>query len=72
MSIAAYNTGPGNVAKTISGSKSLNQASIAANSMSADKVYTLMINNLHAQETRNYLQKVVKRTAYYQEQLKGI
>lgn len=72
MSIAAYNTGPGNVAKTISGSKSLNQASIAANSMSADKVYTLMINNLPAQETRNYLQKVVKRTAYYQEQLKGI
>ncbi|KAA1153872.1 DUF3393 domain-containing protein [Pseudoalteromonas sp. FUC4] len=72
MSIAAYNTGPGNVAKTLSGSKSLNQASIAANSMSADKVYTLMVNNLPAQETRNYLQKVVKRTAYYQEQLKGI
>jgi len=72
MSIAAYNTGPGNVAKTLSGSKSLNQASIAANSMSADKVYTFMVNNLPAQETRNYLQKVVKRTAYYQEQLKGI
>jgi len=72
MSIAAYNTGPGNVAKTLSGSKSLNQASIAANSMSADKVYSLMVNNLPAQETRNYLQKVVKRTAYYQEQLKGI
>lgn len=72
MSIAAYNTGPGNVAKTLSGSKSLNQASIAANSMSADKVYNLMINELPAQETRNYLQKVVKRTAYYQEQLKGI
>ena len=72
MSIAAYNTGPGNVAKTLSGSKSLNQASIAANSMSADKVYTLMVNNLPAQETRNYLQKVVKRTAYYQDQLKGI
>ena len=72
MSIAAYNTGPGNVAKTLSGSKSLNQASIAANAMPADKVYTLMINNLPAQETRNYLQKVVKRTAYYQELLKGI
>lgn len=71
MSIAAYNTGPGNVAKTLSGSKSLNQASIAANSMSADKVYNLMINELPAQETRNYLQKVVKRIAYYQEQLKG-
>jgi membrane-bound lytic murein transglycosylase C len=72
MSIAAYNTGPGNVAKTLSGSKSLNQASIAANSMSAEKIYTLMVNNLPAQETRNYLQKVVKRTAYYQKQLKGI
>ncbi|MBZ2191237.1 murein transglycosylase domain-containing protein [Pseudoalteromonas arctica] len=72
MSIAAYNTGPGNVAKTLSGSKSLNQASIAANAMSAEKVYTLMVNNLPAQETRNYLQKVVKRTAYYQKQLKGI
>lgn len=72
MSIAAYNTGPGNVAKTLSGSKSLNQASIAANAMSAEKVYTLMVNNLPAQEARNYLQKVVKRTAYYQKQLKGI
>lgn len=72
MSIAAYNTGPGNVAKTLSGSKSLNQASIAANAMSSENVYTLMVNHLPAQETRNYLQKVVKRTAYYQKQLKGI
>lgn len=72
MSIAAYNTGPGNVAKTLSGSKSLNQASIAANAMSSENVYTLMVNNLPAQETRNYLQKVVKRTAYYQKQLKAI
>ncbi|WP_350635966.1 transglycosylase SLT domain-containing protein, partial [Pseudoalteromonas sp. GW168-MNA-CIBAN-0100] len=72
MSIAAYNTGPGNVAKTLSGSNSLNQASIAANAMSADKIYAYMVNNLPAQETRNYLQKVVKRTAYYQAQLKGI
>jgi membrane-bound lytic murein transglycosylase C len=72
MSIAAYNTGPGNVAKTLSGSNSLNQASIAANSMSADKIFQHMVNNLPAQETRNYLQKVVKRTAYYQAQLKGI
>ena len=72
MSIAAYNTGPGNVAKTLSGSKSLNQASIAANAMSSEKIYTLMVNKLPAQETRNYLQKVVKRTAYYQKQLKGI
>lgn len=72
MSIAAYNTGPGNVAKTLSGSKSLNQASIAANAMSSENVYTLMVNKLPAQETRNYLQKVVKRTAYYQKQLKGI
>ncbi|KPW00935.1 murein transglycosylase domain-containing protein [Pseudoalteromonas sp. P1-11] len=72
MSIAAYNTGPGNVAKTVSGSKSLNQASIAANAMSSENVYALMVNKLPAQETRNYLQKVVKRTAYYQKQLKGI
>jgi len=72
MSIAAYNTGPGNVAKTLSGSNSLNQASIAANTMSPDKIYDFMVNNLPAQETRNYLQKVVKRTAYYQQQLNGI
>lgn len=72
MSIAAYNTGPGNVAKTLSGSNSLNQASIAANTMSPEKIYDFMVNNLPAQETRNYLQKVVKRTAYYQQQLKRI
>lgn len=72
MSIAAYNTGPGNVSKTLSGVSSLNQASIAANSMTPSKVYSLMLNRLPAQETRDYLQKVVKRTAYYQEQIKGI
>ncbi|MBA6291922.1 DUF3393 domain-containing protein [Colwellia sp. MB3u-70] len=72
MSIAAYNTGPGNVSKTLSGINSLNQASIAANSMTSDNVYNLMLKKLPAQETRNYLQKVIKRTAYYQEQLKGI
>lgn len=72
LSIAAYNTGPGNVAKTLSGSKSLNQASIAANSMSAEGIYQLMLNKLPAQETRSYVKKVVKRTAYYQEQLQGL
>ena len=72
LSIAAYNTGPGNVAKTISGSNSLKQASIAANTMSPEKVFALLSSKLPAQETRDYLQKVVKRTAYYQEQLEGM
>lgn len=72
MTIAAYNTGPGNVAKTLSGSKSLSKATAAANAMSSSDIYTFMITNLPAQETRNYLQKVVQRTAYYEEQLKGM
>jgi membrane-bound lytic murein transglycosylase C len=72
MTIAAYNTGPGNVAKTLSGSKLLSKATAAANAMSSNDIYTFMITNLPAQETRNYLQKVVQRTAYYEEQLKGM
>lgn len=72
MSVAAYNTGPGNVSKTLSGVNSLNQASIAANSMTPSKIYSLMLNRLPAKETRDYLQKVVKRTTYYQEKIKGI
>jgi membrane-bound lytic murein transglycosylase C len=72
ISIAAYNTGPGNVAKTLSGTNSLTRASIAANLMSSEKIYQLMLQKLPAQETRNYLKKVVKRTAYYEEQLKRL
>ena len=72
LSIAAYNTGLGNVAKTISGSSSLEQATIAANAMSPERIFALLVNNLPAKETRDYLQKVVQRTAYYQEQLQGI
>ena len=39
LSIASYNTGPGNVAKTLTGSTSLNRAAMAANLLPPKQVY---------------------------------
>lgn len=56
--IAAYNTGPGNVARTFAGSTSLAQAALRINRMSASQVYYFLLENLTYEETRNYLEKV--------------
>ncbi len=56
--IAAYNTGPGNVARALTNTKKLNLAVAAANKMSADEVYSRLINDLPYDETKNYLRKV--------------
>ncbi|WP_133407934.1 transglycosylase SLT domain-containing protein [Parashewanella tropica] len=72
LSIAAYNTGIGNVAKTLTGTKSLRQAAIKANLMSPDEIYSKLLRDLPAQETRNYLKKVQARSKSYEQHLKGI
>ena len=63
--IAAYNTGAGNIAKTFTGDRNLRNALSTINGMSSQQVYSTLINNLPYQETRDYLQRVVSRQKLY-------
>jgi len=64
--IAAYNTGAGNVAKAFTGKRRLKSALAKINALSPDDVYEHLINNLPYDETRKYLAKVTKRIPKYQ------
>ncbi|HEX5339116.1 MAG TPA: murein transglycosylase domain-containing protein [Gallionella sp.] len=58
--ISAYNTGPGNVLRTFSGSSKKRAAAMAQiNSLAAPAVYSKLRSQLPYAETRQYLQKVV-------------
>lgn len=59
--IAAYNTGAGNVARTFSGTTSPSKASKKINRMSSKQVYNYLIRNLKYHETRDYLKRVTSR-----------
>ena len=63
--IAAYNTGPGNVARALTGTRSLKKASQAANAMGPEDVYRTLLKNLPYQETKDYLRKVSARISVY-------
>jgi membrane-bound lytic murein transglycosylase C len=63
--VSSYNTGVGNLAKTFTGKKNLSKAAKVINTMTADEVYQYLLKNLPAEETRNYLKKIVKRRAKY-------
>jgi membrane-bound lytic murein transglycosylase C len=65
MSIAGYNTGPGNVARALSNTTSLKRATQSANEQTSEQLYFQLIDNLPYQETVNYLEKVLQRTSYY-------
>lgn len=67
LSIAAYNTGPGNVANTFGRDYSLQQASAAANRMDQQQAYQHLMTHLPAQETKDYLQKILRRQTHYQQ-----
>jgi len=68
--VAAYNTGPGNVSKALTGrSMALRPAIAIANAMSSDEVYAHLMSNLPYEETVNYLRKVNSRLAKYEEVL---
>jgi len=86
-SIAAYNTGVGNVScafnshskdfsgRTICsrsrGDYSISKAVLKINSMSSKEVYNYLIKNLRYDEARNYLKKVMKRYILYLHSLKA-
>lgn len=58
--IAAYNTGAGNVARTFAGTNSVPEAAKVINTMTPAEVYEYMRQNLPYEETRNYLEKVTR------------
>ena len=63
--ISAYNTGAGNVAKSFTGKTKLKPAIQVINSKSPRGVYDHLKRELPYKETRDYLEKVSKRMAYY-------
>lgn len=62
---SAYNTGPGNVAKALVGNTKLSDAIVKANSMGTQELYNHLVRRLPYQETRDYLERVVKRISIY-------
>lgn len=64
--ISAYNTGPGNVARTFNGdSMSLSKAQKKINQMTPEQVKQHLLKNLPYEETRKYLGKVIKAEAFF-------
>ena len=63
--IAAYNTGPGNVARAFVGSRDLKSAIRVINRLSPQDVYSVLMRNLPYNETKDYLRKVSTRIAVY-------
>ncbi len=64
--VASYNTGVGNLARTFVGSKSLSKAAVKINQMTPAQVYAYLLEHLPAEETKNYLKKIVARAAKYE------
>lgn len=67
--IAAYNTGTGNVAKAFIGRASMQRAYAVINQLSSDRVFEILTRDLPYQETRKYLVKVTDQMANYQSLL---
>ncbi|MGL5314521.1 murein transglycosylase domain-containing protein [Cetobacterium sp.] len=70
--IAAYNTGSGNVAKAFTGNTNLSKALPIINSMSSKEVYNKLLKDLPYAETKGYLKKVTERDKYYSEKIKEL
>lgn len=66
-SIAAYNTGAGNVAKAFSGERKLGKAVPKINALTPQQVYDKLLESLPHDETKHYVKKVVSRKALYDE-----
>jgi len=64
-SIAAYNTGAGNVCKAFGAGTSLTRAAPVINRMEPAEVYSRLRRDLPYAETRNYVKKVSDRVSLY-------
>ncbi len=63
--VAAYNTGAGNVARAFNGTKNIRKAARIINEMTPSQVHQHLIENLPYTETKNYLRKVFKAQNRY-------
>ncbi len=63
--IAAYNTGAGNIAWAFTKTNNVNRAAPIINTMTPDEVYNKLLNDLKYDEPKKYLKKVIKRMAAY-------
>lgn len=66
-SIAAYNTGVGNVCRAFRDDTSVRQAIPIINEMNPDQVYDRLRSDLPYEETRNYLKRVCDLIPLYEE-----
>jgi len=65
LTIAAYNTGAGNVAKAITGTTSLKTTVEKANGMSTEDIHMTLRKKLPYKETQDYVQRVFGRSKIY-------
>jgi membrane-bound lytic murein transglycosylase C len=63
--LASYNTGIGNLAKTLINKNNLGKAVMKINSMTSEQVYEHLMKHLPAEETKNYLIKILRRKQKY-------
>ncbi len=63
--IAAYNTGIGNIARAFNSNKDLRNAIKNINLLSSSQVYQELLKNLPYNETKEYLKKVIKSYEAY-------
>ena len=68
--IAAYNTGAGNVSKAFNGTTNINKAAKIINNMTSDQVYKRLMKKLPYNETKKYLYKVNNRMGMYHKLIK--
>lgn len=70
-SIAAYNTGAGNVARAFTGKTNIRRAAEIINTMPPEAVYNKLVKDLPHEETRTYMKKVTPRYKGYQPRYEG-
>ena len=63
--IAAYNTGAGNVSRSINGTTNISKAIPTINSMSYDQLFEHLKKSLPHAETKDYIQKVTSKMTKY-------
>ena len=70
--IAAYNTGAGNIAWAFTRTYNVNKAAPIINGLSPDAVYAHLLSDLRFNEPKNYLIRVHKRMKIYKEVYKSL
>ncbi len=68
--IAAYNTGAGNIAWAFTHKTNMNKAAPKINAMSSDAVYRKLLSSLKYDEPKHYLKRVTKRMKVFKKAYK--